>query len=89
VESDANLALAAVWMNDPLWRKILCWGAVISFFLLPLVAFVVVVSSVLVGAGLSDQEVQNFKAFSGYQATLGALVFGLAGLNTWQQRNGK
>ena len=75
-------------MIEPLWRKILCWGAVVCFFLLPLIAFVVVLSSVVAGGGLTDHEVANFKAFSGYQTTLGALVFGLAGLNTWDKMNG-
>jgi hypothetical protein len=78
--------LAAV--KEPLWRGVLCWGAVLSFFALPITAFVVVIASVISGGGLSTQEVDNIKAFSGYQATLGALVFGLAGLNTWDRRNG-
>jgi hypothetical protein len=73
-------------VNEPLWRKVLCWMAVTSFFLLPLCAFVVVVSSVVAGEGLSPREVDNFKAFSSYQATLGGLVLGLAGLNTWDKK---
>jgi hypothetical protein len=73
-------------MSEPLWRKILCWGAMTSFFLLPFVAFIVVVYSVTLGAGLTDTEVQNFKAFSSYQTTLAALVFGLAGLNSWDKK---
>jgi hypothetical protein len=77
-------------MKEPLWREVLCWGAVICFFLLPLIAFVIVVYGVTVGSAgfLSAQELAFFKEFTPFEATLATLVFGLAGLNTWDKRNG-
>lgn len=76
-------------MGEPLWRKILCWGAVICFFLLPLTAFGLVIYDAFVSRQfLRPEDISNLKAFGTYQATLTALLFGLAGLNTWDRHNG-
>lgn len=76
-------------MNEPLWRKVLCWGAVACFFVMPGTAFALVVyDAFTAGTFLRAEDIGNLKAFSTYQATLTALLFGLAGLNTWDRRNG-
>src|ERR1700757_2993350 len=76
-------------MHEPLWRKILCWGAVVCFFLFPGMAFALVIHDALThGIILSATDISNLKSFGTYQATLTALLFGLAGLNTWDRRNG-
>jgi hypothetical protein len=75
-------------MKEPLWRQVLCWGAVICFFLLPLTAFLIVVYGITVGSVgfLSEEEFKFFKEFTPFEATLATLVFGLAGLNTWDKK---
>jgi hypothetical protein len=37
---------------------------------------------------LTSEELEDFKALGPWQATLAALVFGLAGLNSLDRRNG-
>jgi hypothetical protein len=78
-------------MKEPLWRSFLCWGVVISFFLLPTTAFVVVIFGVCrePTGMLTAEEINSLRAFTGYESTLAALLFGLAGLNTWDRHNGQ
>jgi hypothetical protein len=72
---------------DPTWRTALCWGAVITFFVLPLVVFVTLFLSFTVPSWtLIKEELEAFKWVGTYENTLAALVFGLAGLNTWDKR---
>jgi hypothetical protein len=77
-------------LKEPLWREVLCWGAVICFFLFPLTAFSIVVYSTTIGSVgfLDPKELAFFREFVPFEATLATLVFGLAGLNTWDKRNG-
>jgi hypothetical protein len=77
-------------MKEPLWRKDLCWGTVISFFMLPSTAFILVIWSALQKGPsmLTREEIENFRLFTGYEGTLAALLFALAGFNTWDRRDG-
>lgn len=76
-------------MDEPLWRKFLCWGSVFLFLTLPL--------SILILRLVSDSSpdlrwsasLQEAKYIIPYFQSLTALVFGLAGLNTWDRHNGK
>jgi len=70
---------------DPLWRIILYWGTVISFFTLPLLVFVI--HLMLIGYpqilhGNALGHAGEFKYVFEFHRTLAALVFGLAGLHT-------
>jgi len=76
--------------EEPKWRRTLCWGAVISFFAMPSLLFLLVFYNAVRREGfLTAEEMEDFRALGSYQATLAALVFGLAGLNTLDKRNGK
>jgi hypothetical protein len=77
-------------MKEPRWRTVLCWGAVMCFFSLPLTAFIIVVYGTTIGSVgfLDPKELVFFREFVPFEATLATLVFGLAGLNTWDKRNG-
>jgi len=73
----------------PPWRKFLCWAAVLTFFLFPMTFFVLEMLSFLTPLhNLSEQELANFKWMREYMMMLAGLVFGLAGLNSWDKRNG-
>jgi hypothetical protein len=72
---------------DPLWRIILYWGTVISFFTLPLLVFSIHLA--LIGypqilQGNAPSHAGEFKYVFEFHRTLAALVFGLAGLHTGQ-----
>jgi hypothetical protein len=75
-------------MEEPFWRKALCWGSVGIFLVLPLVIF----SARLFGVPNIAETVDASKFLLPYFQSITALVFGLAGLNTWDRRlaaNGK
>jgi hypothetical protein len=76
-------------MNEPLWRKALCWGAVGSFFGLPILVWIVQIAAIQSPWLRLEEHTDEFKYLEGYHAILAALVFGLAGLNSWDKRNGK
>jgi hypothetical protein len=72
---------------DPLWRIILYWGTVISFFTLPFLVFSIHLA--LIGypqilQGNAPSHASEFKYVFEFHRTLAALVFGLAGLHTGQ-----
>jgi hypothetical protein len=72
---------------DPLWRIILYWGTVISFFTLPLLVFSIHLA--LIGypgilQGNAPGHAGEFRYVFEFHRTLAALVFGLAGLHTGQ-----
>lgn len=80
-------------MKDPLWRTCLNWGAVITFFTAPLLIFLLqVTSEESWNKWLNFAEhIGEFKWLAQFYASVTALVFGLAGLNSWDKRiaNGK
>lgn len=79
-------------MNDseePLWRKVLCWGSVVTFFTLPLITFALHVVALETSMRFAE-HISDFKFLGTVYASVTALVFGLAGLNSWDKRiNGK
>ena len=78
--------------NEPLWRTVLCWGTVITFLTLPLVCFVLeVISEEEQVTWLHfNEHLKQFNWLVPYFQSITALVFGLAGLNSFDKsRNGK
>ena len=65
-------------MKDPLWKLILNWGAVITFLVLP----VLLLSLQMSGWLTVDKEELDY--LREYFRNITILVFGLAGLRTWE-----
>jgi hypothetical protein len=76
-------------MEDPLWRKILAWGAVGVFLTLPVIVFVFHIWSFTVPALALKDHLTEFKYLGVYYTTVTTLVFALAGLNSFDKRDGK
>jgi hypothetical protein len=68
-------------MIEPLWRKALCWGTVIIFLVLPLTIF----SARLFGVPNISETVDASKFLLPYFQIITGLIFGLAGLNTFDR----
>jgi hypothetical protein len=68
--------------SEPLWRTTLCWIAVFTFFALPLVLFIYQVFRIV------PDPLHEFGWVGNVYKADAALVFGLAGLNSWDKRNG-
>jgi hypothetical protein len=58
--------------GEPLWKMVLNWGTVLVFFALPIAAF----------TGLLHPE--RLEYLREYMRNITLLVFGLAGLKTWE-----
>jgi len=84
-------------MKDPLWKTVLNWGTVITFLLLPLA-----ILSLQVYANTHsgwwkwqdqltpEQQAARYQYLNDFMRNLTMLVFGLAGLRTWESiKNGK
>jgi len=79
-------------MKEPLWRLVLNWGTVITFLVLPLL-----ILSVQVYANTHpgwwnwseqlkpEEHERRFQYINDFMRNLTILVFGLAGLRTWEQ----
>ena len=67
-------------MKDTRWRLILCWGSVITFLVLPL-------SLVVLGFvnPAFAEEVKSYKFLGKFFESITALVFGLAGLRSFDK----
>jgi hypothetical protein len=78
-------------MNEPTWKTFLNWGAIIMFFGMPLLVLVIQLSALTFPHWLSQELPQTeFKYLYEFQRALAILVFGLAGLRTWEvTHNGK
>jgi hypothetical protein len=80
-------------VQDPLWRKVLNWGAVTTFFTAPAIIFVLQIFSEESWAPWIHfaKHLVEFKWLGNFYTSVTALVFGLAGLNSWDKRlsNGK
>jgi hypothetical protein len=59
--------------GEPLWKMILNWGTVIVFFALPIAALL---------GWLHPERLDYLRE---YMRSITLLVFGLAGLKTWEQ----
>lgn len=83
--------------GDPLWKIVLNWGTVVLFLTLPLaIAAVQIYSNTHRGwwvwmENLTPAEHERrFQYLNDFMRNLTILVFGLAGLRTWENiRNGK
>jgi hypothetical protein len=71
--------------HEPRWRTVLNWSAVIMFFSMPLVLFVMHLISIERGWQVEERWAE-FKGLGFVYQTITALVFGLAGLNSWDRR---
>jgi hypothetical protein len=80
--------------GDPLWRQILCWCAVATFFTLPfailLYHLIAVEVSSLHFEEYLDKHPGDFRYIANFYQTNTALLIALAGLHSWDKRlNGK
>jgi hypothetical protein len=76
-------------MKEPLWRIVLCWGSVVLFLTLPMLILLVRLISDSYPDFHWSESLQQAKFMIPYFQSLTALIFGLAGLNTWDRRNGR
>jgi hypothetical protein len=79
-------------MNEPYWKLFLNWGVVITFLTLPLMIMVIQLYILSHPDIIKDPEThrEHFKYLIEFQRNLAILVFGLAGLRTWEAiKNGK
>jgi hypothetical protein len=74
---------------EPLWRRVLCWGAIGLFFSLPIVVFIIQIAAIQSPWLRLEEHLDEFRYLGVFESTLAALVFGLAGLNSWDKKNGK
>lgn len=74
-------------MKEPLWKTVLNWGAVLTFFLLPLTVFI---SQFTIFTDMAAQK-DDLDYLKTFMTNITLLVFGLAGLRTWEtiKANGK
>jgi hypothetical protein len=78
-------------MKDPLWRLVLCWGAVFTFFTVPLVG----ISLLLLADRMPEirNHLSEYKFIGPFFQSVTALVFGLSGLRSFDKyvetKNGK
>jgi hypothetical protein len=72
-------------MKEPLWRRVLCWGAVVTFLTLPLFVFVLVFISTEFTWAHFDEHISHYKFLAPFYQSVTALIFGLAGLNTFDR----
>jgi ABC-type Fe3+ transport system permease subunit len=75
-------------MNEPRWRTALCWGAVITFLTVPLLVFILhVVSDEVPSSFHFSQHLSEYKFLTPFFQSITALVFGLAGLNSFDKHS--
>jgi hypothetical protein len=79
-----------VTTGDPLWKTFLNWGAVVTFLSLPLIMLCVQMYGRTHPGWMDTSSPEHFKYLGEFQRNLTILVFGLAGLRTWENvKNGK
>lgn len=86
-------------MRDPLWKQVLCWGAVTVFLTLPAVIFAFQLFAMTHPGWISAEEIKkvapnDMKYLQDLQRDVSLIVMGLAGLRAWQstveyKQNGK
>jgi hypothetical protein len=77
--------------KEPTWKLFLNWGVVVTFLSLPLVLMTIQLYIIAHPDVIPDPTKyrDHFKYLIEFQRNLAILVFGLAGLRTWEQiRNG-
>jgi hypothetical protein len=71
------------------WKTFLNWGAVIMFFSMPVAITILQLFALMFPRWLSQELPQTeFKYLYEFQRALAVLVFGLAGLRTWEHVSG-
>jgi hypothetical protein len=67
-------------MNEPRWKTVLCWGAVFTFFTVPIVG----IGLLLLADSVPSirNHIAEYKFIGPFFQSVTALVFGLAGLRT-------
>lgn len=77
-------------MKEQPWKTFLNWSAVCMFFGMPLLVLLIQLAALQFPNWLSQQLPQaEFKYLYEFQRALAILVFGLAGMNTWEHvKNG-
>jgi hypothetical protein len=73
--------------NEPKWRTALNWGAVITFFTAPLVVFILQITSQEFSWLHFQEHMSEFKWLGNFYLSVTGLVFGLAGLNSFDRYN--
>jgi hypothetical protein len=70
-------------MNEPRWRIVLCWGAVFTFFTVPLVG----IGLLLLADSVPNirNHLSEYKFIGPFFQSVTALVFGLAGLKSFDR----
>jgi hypothetical protein len=78
-------------MNEPLWKTALNWGVISMFLTLPMVVFAIHLYALTHAGWIYREKMPDeFKYVLEFERNLAILVFGLAGLRTWEQlKNGK
>jgi hypothetical protein len=78
-------------MREPLWKLALNWGSIVIFLTLPLVVLAIHLYALThPGWVYREKEADEFKYVLEFERNLAILVFGLAGLRSWEtMRNGK
>jgi hypothetical protein len=78
-------------VKEPLWRSVLCWGAVFTFFTVPLVGITLLILADRVPS-IRD-HISEYKFIGPFFQSVTALVFGLSGLRSLDKyvetKNGK
>lgn len=75
--------------QEPKWRLWLNWAAVIAFFAFPLLFFLLQVIAIQSPWLQFENHLKEFLWAREYFKVVCILVLGLAGLNSWDKKNGK
>ena len=67
-------------MNEPKWRIVLCWGAVFTFFTVPIVGLTLLILSDTMPS--IRNHMSEYKFIGPFFQSVTALVFGLSGLRS-------
>lgn len=74
--------------EEPKWRRALNWAAVISFFAFPVLYFLLELIAIQSPWLRFEEHLRDFSWTRDYFKIVCILVLGLAGLNSWDKRNG-
>lgn len=71
--------------DEPRWKVLLCWGAVIAYLTVPMITYALIVISIETPSFHINEHLKDFAGLGQWFQALTALIFGLAGLNTWDK----
>jgi hypothetical protein len=72
-------------LNEPKWKTFLCWGVVVAYLTVPLITYALVVASIELPDWHVNEHLKDFAGLGQWFQALTALIFGLAGLNSWDK----